>query len=101
MTVIDTWKGIKTMKRFFTSVSNFVDILAQEMLNQALQSQAETKDLTNEITVETNSQTSASPLTACTVNKEHTKVILKGEKQLRCMWCSRVNLVGRKTTLKC
>ena len=81
---------------------NFVDILAQEMLDQASQSQAEsTTGLTNKITIETNSQTTASLLTACTVNKEHAKVILKKGKQLRCMWCSRVNLVDRKTTLKC
>ena len=59
-------------------MSNFVDILALEMLDQASQSQAEsTTGLTNEITIETNSQTSASPLTAYTVNKEHAKVILK------------------------
>ena len=93
MTVIDTWKGIRTMNRYLTSVSNFVDILAQEMLDQASQSQAESTDLSNEITIETTSQTSASPLTACTGNKEHTKVIL--------MWCSGVNLIERKTALKC
>ena len=82
MTVIDIWKGIKTMNRYLTSVSNFVDILAQEMLDQASQSQAEsTTGLTNEITIETNSQTSASPLIACTGKKEHSKVILKGGKQ--------------------
>ena len=89
------------MNRYLTSVSNFVDILAQEMLDQASQSQAESTDLSNEITIETTSQTSASPLTACTGNKEHTNVILKKGKQLRCMWCSRVNLIERKTTLKC
>ena len=76
--MIDTWKGIKTMNRYSTSVSNFIDILAHEMLDQASQSQAESiTGLTNDITIETNSQTSASPLTACTVNKEHTKVIHK------------------------
>ena len=54
------------------------------MLDQASQSQAEsTTGLTNEITIETNLQTSASPLTALTVNKVHTKVILKKGKHLR------------------
>ena len=60
MTVIDKWKGIKTMNRYLTHVSNFVYVLTQEMLDQASQSQPEsTKGLTNEITIETNSQTSA------------------------------------------
>ena len=100
--MIARWKCIKTMNRYLTSVYNFVDILAQEMLDQAFQSQAEsTTGLTNEIIIESNSQTSASSFTACTGSKEHTKVILKGGKQLRCMWCRRVNLVERKIILKC
>ena len=33
-------------------------------------------------------------------NQSHQKVYLKG-KQLRCIWCSRVNYSDRKTTLKC
>mmetsp|Transcript_18284 Transcript_18284/g.17634 ORF Transcript_18284/g.17634 Transcript_18284/m.17634 type:complete len:83 (-) Transcript_18284:213-461(-) len=32
---------------------------------------------------------------------EHTSVCLQGKKQLRCVWCSRVNLTERKTTMKC
>ena len=82
-------------------MSNFVGILAQEMLNQASQSQADTIGLTTEIIIETKSQTSASPLTASAGNKEHTTVILNGGKHLRCMWCSRLNLVERKFILKC
>ena len=58
MTVIDTWKGIKIMNRYLTSMPNFVDILAQEMIDQASQLQAESNTgLSNEITIETNSQT--------------------------------------------
>ena len=101
MTVIDKWEGIKTMNRYSTSVSNFVEILAHEVLGQASQSQADTTGLTNESTIETNSQTSASPLTTCKGTKEHTKVIPKGGKHFRCMWYSRVNLVERKITIKC
>ena len=78
MSVIDTWKGLKTMNKYFTSMSNFVDILALEMLDQASHSQGETTDLVNQMTIETNSQTSASLLISCTGNKkEHTKVILQ------------------------
>ena len=32
MTTIDTWKGIKTMDRYLTSVSKFVDILAKDIV---------------------------------------------------------------------
>ena len=77
MTVIDTWNGIKSMNRYLTSVSNFVDFLAQEMLDQASQSQAESIGLPNKITSENNSQTLVSPLTPCIGNKEHSKVILQ------------------------
>ena len=31
----------------------------------------------------------------------HTKVILKRGQQVRCIWCSRVNLKESKTTMKC
>ena len=45
--------------------------------------------------------TTVSSLTACTGNKQSNKIILKRREQLRCMWCSRVNLLDRKTTLMC
>ena len=49
--MIDTWKGIKSINRYLTSVSNFVDILVQEMLDQISHLQAESKDLTNQIII--------------------------------------------------
>ena len=45
--------------------------------------------------------TTVSSLTACTGNKQHTKIILKEGKQLRCIWCSRFNFLERKTVLMC
>ena len=102
MIVIDTWKGLRASNRYLHSVSNFADILAQEMLDEA--SQLGNAGLIDNIIDCSNSNsvnTPVSHLTACSLNKEHTKVILKEGKQLRCMWCSRVHLVERKTTLKC
>ena len=73
------------------------------MLQQASQLQVCTKMITNVIEhCDTNfCFTTVSSITACTGNKQQPKIILKVGKQLRCMWCSRVNLLERKTTIMC
>ena len=101
--VIDTWKGIRQLKRCRYSVIDFADILAKEMLEQASQLQVCT-NLINNVIEQSDSNcrlTTVSSVTACTGNKQHTKIILKGGKQLRCVCCSRVNLLEQKTKLMC
>ena len=46
------------------------------------------------------SLTSLSSLSMSKEIKSHTKIYLK-YKQVRCIWCSRVNLVEKKTTMMC
>ena len=73
------------------------------MLEQAPQLQV-SSDLINNVIKCSDSNcchTTVSPITSYTGDKQHTKIVLKGGKQLRCMWCSRVNLIERKTTLIC
>ena len=50
------------------------------MLDQTSQSQAEPTGLVHQITIQSNKQTSASPLTVCAAKKEHTTVFTKQEK---------------------
>ena len=74
------------------------------MLEQASQLQVPTNMCNNIIKCsDSNSSclTTVSPITeSCTdYNKQHTKILLKGGKQLWCMWCSRVNLLESKNTL--
>ena len=45
--------------------------------------------------------TAISSFTGGTGHKQHTNIILKGGKQLPCMWYSRVNLLEQKTTFMC
>ena len=101
--VIDTWKGIKRISRYSYSITDFADILAKEMLEQASKLQVSTDLINNVIKCsDSNScHTTVSKITEYTGDKQHTKIVLKGGKQLRCMWCSRVNLIERKTTLMC
>ena len=55
--------------------------------------------VTTESTELSTEVSSISPTPTC--KGVHTKVFLAKGKQLRCIWCSRINLTHRKTTLKC
>ena len=102
--VIDAWKAIKRINRYSYSITDFADILAKEMLEQASQLQVSTEFINDEIKcAHSNScHTTVSQISEHTGDKQqHTKIILKKGKQLQCMWCSRVNLIEQKTTLKC
>ena len=101
-TVTDAWKINKISSSI--PINQYADELAQDLIDYA----TSVEDIAEEMPeIETTSQstsdsTDVSSLSApqrCTGS--HTKILLKDKKQLRCIWCSRVNLVHRKTTLKC
>ena len=48
----------------------------------------------------TNEMSTTSSL-SCVPCGEHTMVILDNKRQVRCVWCSRVNLMQRKVTMIC
>ena len=112
MNLVDTWKGLKLQDNK-TTVYDFADMLVQEMLDYANDIEAQEEQVTNDdITLATNLTdavsfnanshlTSVSSLSNPKQICFHTKVFLKRNKQLRCIWCSRVNLVERKTTMMC
>ena len=104
----DTWKLFWDRHyRGFRKVSiiEFADILAKELIDQAKAHQAFTvpvTNITNPRNTEKESQVLQLSTTVCKLkNSIHTQDFLKGGKQLWCIWCSRVNLVERKTTSRC
>ena len=101
MTVTDTWKILKKQDSKHSSITEFADILARDMLDYSF-SLNDLPELALTILSEQSSVT-ASTLTTEIINRNqsHTKSFLTAKKQMRCIWCSRVNLVQRKTTMKC
>ena len=105
MVVVDAWKGLKIGDLNSLSIGEFANILAGELIDEAYALEKKDKVslnalIQNEVTcnIISSSVSSISRVKACST---HTKKILKNGKQLRCLWCSRVNLTERKTTLKC
>ena len=106
--VIDSWKFLRVKGMNDSSVAHFADVMAQEMLDfaQSLEqkaSEASTSLVSSDsvtITERHDSLTDLSSLSICKQIKPHTKVFLK-KKQVRCIWCSRINLLEKKTTMMC
>ena len=84
----------------YYSIANFSDILAKEMLEYA-KSFEDHEEHTVVTVSETRTCDDISSLSQDKVIGTHTKIFLDAKHQLRCIWCSRVNLIERKTTLKC
>ena len=103
MTVTDTWKILKKRNSSHSSITEFADILAFEMLEHAQVLQNEMQETAVSITNEESSATTISTITAniSSQNQSHTKHFLTDKKQVRYIWCSRVNLIQRKMTMKC
>ena len=102
----DTWKLFKDRhcKGFCkVSISEFADILAKELLDQAKEAASlPLTNISNKEGAEIESEISQlSTQVRTTKELMHTMEFLKGGKQVRCIWCSGVNLIERKTTLKC
>jgi len=112
MNVIDAWKSLRILEGDDVTVGRFADILAKDMIDYAHSLEKEKKEsssascITSDTgtvtdTYKTNeSLTSLSSLSMSKEIKPHTKVYLKN-KQVRCIWCSRVNLIEKKTTMMC
>ena len=101
MTVVDTWKMMKKKDANHSSITEFADVLAREMIDH-VENELQDVPPDNVVTVEPEdtSMTTTSTLTVDT-NMRHTKIFLTDKKQLRCIWCSRINLTERKTTMMC
>ena len=95
-------------KRGPSRIADLVDELSGEMLTEAEELEKEKQRTTRsgsvrtevvEVVVAGDTSTVSSPTT--TPQHQHTKLWLKGGKQARCVWCSRVNFALKKTTMMC
>ena len=107
MTVTDTWKQLKKRDPKYSSITEFADVLAREMIQYSkslIEEEEECESVECPVRVRVVAGTDSQDLSSVTQDKSirnHTRIFLKGRKQVRCIWCSRVNLVERKTTMKC
>ena len=97
--VIDTWKAMKAKhSNLFGTIAEFIDILCSDMLKRGKEELG--ANLMPEVSLNTSSS-SVSSMTMHQVIQGHTREYLKNKRQVRCIWCSRVNLIEKKTTMKC
>lgn len=105
MTVTDVWKLHKISGNSRDiSISHFADELAADMIAYADSlANSPTVTPTSSVCVSTDASLSLSTITLPKDEQrlDHEKVVLPKGKQVRCIWCSRVDLIERKTTMKC
>ena len=99
MTVTDAWKIYKNVDKHPISICQYADMLADDMMRCAEEISEDELSLPQDVTTDSEAQISSLSSVDTRRCGRHTKVILKS--QIRCVWCSRVNLTHRKTTLKC
>ena len=108
MTVTDSWKAFKFLDKK-CSISHFADVLALDMLEQGNAMKQQEMSSQNTVnsensktaSVDVGALTSCSSVSMCKEIKTHTQVFLAKKRQVRCIWCSRVRLIERKTTMIC
>ena len=85
------------------STSEFTDILAKELLDQAKEAASlPLTNISNTEGVEIDSEISQLSRQVSTIKKlMHKMEFLKGRKQVRYMWCSCVDLIEKTTTSNC
>ena len=107
MLVTDMWKIFRVHNKsedLFTSKSiiQFADALAYEMINWAgnFEEKEERNEIMNPTTVCV-SVDGTNDVSTLTPEIRHDMMVCEGSRQLRCVWCSRVHLKERKTTMYC
>ena len=80
------------------TICQYADMLAGDMMNAAAELEEDVVELPQAVSIDSQTQLSAMSSIETRTIGHHTKQILKS--QIRCVWCRRVNLTHRKTTLK-
>ena len=98
MVTVDCWKVARENEE---TVTDFADILAASLIKDAREMEDNNHDEGTVPTciTKTTDSSETTPSSLSTENRLHTMQLQKT--QLRCLWCSRVNLLHRKTFLKC
>ena len=93
------WKIYKDIDAHPFTICQYADMLAGNMMKCAEEIMEDVPTLPKAVSI--NSEVHLLSMSSISTRKcgHHTKVTLKS--QIRCVWCSRVNLTHRKTLLKC
>ena len=85
------------------SILSIADEISAEMIETAEKSEIKRGRIRKKYLPEVFCQNvTTSTISSPTIhNSQHTQCYLKGGRQIRCVWCSRVNFTERKTTLLC
>ena len=100
MAFTDTWKQLKKEREEYNSITNLSDILAKEMLEYAKIFEDHEESNVDTVSVSPICDDILS-LIQDKVIGSHSKICFDAKHQLQCIWCSKVNLLQWKTTLKC
>ena len=99
MNVTDAWKCMRKKYKSLETIADFVNILCRDMIDR---SKEDIEMLLPEVSMTHQSSPTISSVSCEKIHRgEHTRVYLKNKKQVRCIWCSRVDLIEKKTTMKC
>ena len=98
--VVDCWKVSDEREQ---TIYDFADFLASDIISDANEVMKEEEDddrtfLPTNVSLSADGNTTPSSLSS---EKQYTHTMEKVKTQLRCLWCSRVNLLHRKTYLRC
>ena len=90
---------------FNIPVIKFADELAYEIIQKAksLENVQEERSVQSCLPISTSVMSKVSSISSILLEPSlnHTKLKIEPGKQVRCIWCSRVHLVERKSSLKC
>ena len=108
MVVTDAWKMFGVCGQEFETITEFCDVLCSDILKHAAELDGQNAEKEGQVpAVSLTLKPSPSSLSSVTLPEckateiIHTKQYLKNKKQVRCLWCSRVENIERKTTMKC
>ena len=111
MNVIDTWKLDKIGRIASQTIKEYTDILSRALIDTAMRKTMSIDSLAASIEINSNiicmsrriekDGTLISSLSQDVhPGSIHTKEYMIKQEQVRCIWCSRVNLIKRKTNMK-
>ena len=108
MDITSSWKSFKRYHREgcdIPSSTEFSHITAYEMIKEVDRIKAIEDDVPNRARVVDIAPSKESITLSLSFpfpsHVKHTMVLLEGKKQVRCVWCSKVNLVQQKVSMIC
>ena len=107
MVVTDAWKMLGVCGQEFKTITEFCDVWYSDILKQAAELEDQDAGKGQVPAVSLTLKPSPSSLSSVTLpERKATEIIptkhhIQNKKQVKCLWCSRVENTERKTTMKC